>query len=700
MIQTASPRSDAFHAHGYYRATAAGPRLKVADPAFNANQSIQTIRQFRDSDLIVLPELGLTAYTCGDLFATRTLLDAAVVGLHNVVAATNGHHGVVIIGLPLTVGTSVMNVAAVIGHGQIYGIVPKTFLPTYREFYEGRHFRGATSRDPSTVEINGTTIPFGTGLLFEHGHAVIAVEICEDLWVPVPPSSHAAIAGANVVVNLSASNETIGKAKWRHDLVVSQSGRLIAGYVYASAGGDESTSDVVFGGHCLIAENGTLLGQSRRIGDGQTPVLPGATSLTRDLDLQRLDHDRRVVGSFDDFRDSLPHNYRRIPIQNHEPSRGADQSKLLRRIDPAPFVPDNPQEREARCAEILAIQTGGLVKRLSQLPESLTLSIGVSGGLDSTLALLIAAGAVDHLGRDRKTIDALVMPGFGTTRRTNDNAMELAELLGVRYESIDIRQLSLDTFVGLKHSPLGISVDETTEIDALQTELAATPDGTQDLVFENVQARMRTLLLMSRGFVLGTGDLSEQALGWSTYNGDHMSMYNVNASIPKTLVRYLVRYFADHRFDGKMRELLHRIADTPISPELLPPNQAGEIRQSTEASLGAYELHDFFLYHFVRGGCDREKMLYLAKQTDFESTYRASEIEQTLDTFIRRFFANQFKRNCVPDGPKVGSVSLSPRGDWRMPPDASDAAFRSVSEAVSATISPANKEARNDGQAS
>lgn len=669
MSQT-NPRQ----AHGFYRATAAAPRLKVADPAFNLDQSLQTLDQFGDSDLVVLPELGLSAYTCGDLFASKTLLDGCVEALITLKSTTEQRLGIVVVGLPLVVGTSVMNVAAVVGHGQIYGIVPKTFLPTYREFYEGRHFQAAGKHDPSMVRIGDLEIPFGKDLLFKSGDAVIAVEICEDLWVPVPPSCHAAIAGANVVVNLSASNETIGKAQWRRDLVVSQSGRLISGYVYASAGGDESTADVVFGGHCLIAENGSLLGQSRRIGDGLEPMLPETSSMTRDIDLQRLNHDRRVVGSFDDFRDSLPHEYRRIAIEQRKPS--SNKVNLKRRIDPAPFVPDDLSERESRCAEILAIQTGGLVKRLRQLPESLPLSIGVSGGLDSTLALLVAVGAIDHLGRDRKSIDALVMPGFGTTDHTRSNAIELVEQLGVTCERIDIRQLSLETFLGLKHSPLGISVDKTTEIDELQKSLEQTPDDSSDLMFENVQARLRTLLLMSRGFVLGTGDLSEQALGWSTYNGDHMSMYNVNASIPKTLVRYLVRYFADHQYDGDMRALLHRIADTPISPELLPPSADGEIRQSTEASLGPYELHDFFLYHFVRGGCDRDKMRFLASQTTFSEAYTSDVIEQTLDTFLRRFFASQFKRNCVPDGPKVGSVSLSPRGDWRMPPDASDAAFR------------------------
>ncbi len=669
---------DLVRSHGYYRATAAAPQLRVADPAWNVRAAIELLRRFGDSDLVVLPELGITGYTCGDLFATATLLDAAIVALRELTKATQSRRGIVIAGLPLVVGTSVMNVAAVIADGQIHGIVPKTFLPTYREFYEARHFRAASLSDPATVEIGGQTIPFGTDLLFRDGDALIAVEICEDLWVPVPPSSHAVIAGANVVVNLSASNETVGKAQWRRDLVVSQSGRLICGYVYASAGGGESSSDLVFGGHCLIAENGGLLGQSRRIGDGADPVLPTETYLTRDLDLQRLSHDRRVIGSFDDFRDLLPRPYRHIEIELPPRPTSPTGSRMLlqRRIDPHPFVPDDASEREARCAEILAIQTGGLVKRLSGLPETMTLSIGVSGGLDSTLALLVAIVAIDHLGRDRSCIHALVMPGFGTTSHTHDNATGLVKRLGVTCETIDIRQLSLDTFIGLRHSPMGIVVNEQTEIATLQRELESTPDDAVDLMFENVQARMRTLLLMNRGFVLGTGDLSEQALGWSTYNGDHMSMYNVNCSIPKTLVRYLVRYLADHRYDSEMRALLHEIADTPISPELLPPTSEGQIRQSTEASLGPYELHDFFLYHFVRGGCDANKLQFLASQAEFTESHDEAVITKTLQTFMHRFFANQFKRNCVPDGPKVGSVSLSPRGDWRMPADASATAFR------------------------
>ncbi|TWT67453.1 NAD(+) synthase [Allorhodopirellula solitaria] len=673
------PLPDPVRQHGYYRVTAASPDLRVADPKFNVQASIVMLQQSEDSDLIVLPELGLTGYTCGDLFATGTLLDAARDALLELVEATAAMHAIVAAGLPLAVGTSVMNVAAIVGRGRLWGIVPKTFLPTYREFYEGRHFRAASSGDPESVSIGGEEIPFGTDLLFRDRDAVLAAEICEDLWVPVPPSSHAVIAGANVVANLSASNETVGKAQWRRDLVVSQSGRLICGYVYASAGGGESTSDLVYGGHCLIAENGGLLGQSRRIGDGEHPILPEPAQLTRDLDLQRLMHDRRVMGSFDDFRDSLPRRYRWIDVEPSTPPQTAAKSrvKLQRRIDPHPFVPDEASEREARCAEILAIQTGGLVKRLAGLPEDLTLSIGVSGGLDSTLALLVAIGAVDHLQRDRSVIEALVMPGFGTTSHTRNNAVDLVERLGVTCRTIDIRQLSLDTFTGLEHSPMGIEVSEQTDIANLQQALESTDDDASDLVFENVQARMRTLLLMSRGFVLGTGDLSEQALGWSTYNGDHMSMYNVNCSIPKTLVRYLVRYIADHRYEGEMRTLLHGIADTPISPELLPPTSDGQIRQSTEASLGPYELHDFFLYHFVRGGCDVDKLRFLAGTATFAEPHSDDVIEQTLRTFIRRFFASQYKRNCVPDGPKVGSVSLSPRGDWRMPSDASAAAFQS-----------------------
>lgn len=631
-----------------------------------------------DADLLVLPELALTGYTCGDLFASDSLLEGAVDGLMRIVRESGERsgqrRGVIVVGLPLVVRDSLMNVAAVITDGEIAGIVPKSFLPTYREFYEGRHFRAAGPADPEVVDIAGTEIPFGTDLLFTIGEAVIAVEICEDLWTPIPPSSSAAVAGANVLVNLSASNETIGKAAWRRDLIKSQSGRCIAAYAYASAGPGESTSDLVFGGHCLIAENGTLVGQSRRIGDGQSPEWVETTAVTCDVDLERLAHDRRVVGSFDDVAEDIETDFRRIDLSLECAERVAPK-KLHRYVDAHPFVPSEEGALEERCAEIFAIQSAGLIKRLSCLSKSTPLAIGISGGLDSTLALLVAIKAVDAAGWPRDSIHGITMPGFGTTAHTKTSAEQLIAGTGITGDCLDIRQLCLDTFRSLNHTPLGIKIDEQTSVDSLQAQLNGLPDDASDLTFENVQARIRTLLLMSRGFVLGTGDMSEQALGWATYNADHMSMYNVNTSIPKTLVRFLVRFAADHYFDRRLRDLLHRVAETTISPELLPPASDGSIRQNTEIAIGAYELHDFFLYHFVRNGFSREKILYLAGHADFDQDYDPAIIAQTLDEFIRRFFRNQFKRNCVPDGPKVGSVSLSPRGDWRMPSDADHNAF-------------------------
>lgn len=665
--------------HGIFRVTAAAPRVAIANPAANA---IASIDQFDrgDADLVLLPELGLTGYTCGDLFASDSLLSGALEGLNTIVQSSAGRERIIVVGLPLVVQSSLMNVAAVIAGGRIVGFVPKTFLPTYREFYELRHFRAAADDDPKTVCFDGVEIPFGTDLLFRWGEATIGIEICEDLWTPTPPSSRAALAGANVLLNLSASNETIGKASWRRDLVRSQSGRCIAAYAYASAGPGESTSDLVFGGHCLVAENGSILSESRRIGDGQEPLWVETTAVTCDLDLQRLEHDRRVVGSFDDGRAHLPHRYR---VLDATPSSSTNvrgvrspRSTLCRRVDAHPFVPDESDELAARCAEIFALQTAGLTKRLSVLPVTTTCTLGVSGGLDSTLALLVAVRAFDALERPRKQILGLTMPGFGTSGHTRRQAAELMSAMQISSETIDIRPLCLDTFRAIGHAPLGIPVDDQMTADQLQQALQATPDDAADLTFENVQARIRTMLLMSRGFVLGTGDLSEQALGWSTYNGDHMSMYNVNASIPKTLVRFLVRYAADHDYQGSTRRLLHDIASTKISPELLPPAADGSIRQDTEAEIGSYELHDFFLFHLVRNGFSREKILYLASHAEFHATYSPAQISATLETFISRFFRNQFKRNCVPDGPKVGSVSLSPRGDWRMPSDAEADGFR------------------------
>lgn len=659
--------------HGIFRIHAAAPPTTIANPTANAAAILNAIRRV-DADLVVLPELALTGYTCGDLFGSDALLDGAVDGLMRIVDFSRDRRGGLVVGLPLVVRDSLMNVAAVVADGRIAGVVPKTFLPTYREFYEGRHFRASGPADPETVVISGEEIPFGTDLLFAMDDATIAIEICEDLWTPIPPSSRAAVAGANVLVNLSASNETIGKAAWRRDLIKSQSGRCIAAYAYVSAGPGESTSDLVFGGHCLIAENGSLLGQSRRIGDGRSPEWIDETSITCDVDLQRLAHDRRITGSFDDVAEDLELDYRTIDLPLDQ-SQMAAPEKACRYIDAHPFVPSEENELDQRCAEIFAIQSAGLIKRLSCLPKSTPLAIGVSGGLDSTLALLVALKAVDAADWPRTAIYAITMPGFGTTAHTRTSADRLIDSTGVTGDCIDIRQLCLDTFRSLGHAPLGITIDQKTTVQSLQDRLNRLPDDASDLTFENVQARIRTMLLMSRGFVLGTGDMSEQALGWATYNADHMSMYNVNTSIPKTLVRFLVRYAADHFFDGKLAELLHRVAETPISPELLPPTSDGTIRQSTESSIGAYELHDFFLYHFVRNGFSRDKILYLASQAAFDQSYDDTTIAATLDQFVRRFFRNQFKRNCVPDGPKVGSVSLSPRGDWRMPSDADAGEF-------------------------
>jgi len=656
--------------YGLIRITAASPSVAVANPIANAEATIRCI-QASDADVVLLPELGLTGYTCGDLFGMDALLSATRRALRYVVQQTSACRSVNVVGLPLIVDQALMNVAAVFASGRLLGFVPKSFLPTYREFYEGRHFRAAAASDPPVVMFDDQPIPFGTDLLFQFGQALMAIEICEDLWTPIPPTSKAALAGANVLLNLSASNEVIGKAAWRRELVCSQSGRCLAAYAYASSGPGESTSDLVFGGHCLIAENGNLLAQSRRVGDGCEPAHVTETSVTCDVDLQRLAHDRQVIGTFVDGSNQLDRSFRVIDCElTDTAAHGQPRGKLLRSVDAHPFVPDESATLSERCAEIFAIQTAGLAKRLSRLPETLPLAIGISGGLDSTLALLVALRACDSLGHPRSRIHGITMPGFGTTAHTKANAEALIAETQISRECIDIRQLCLDTFRSLGHQPLGITIADSTTVDSLQSSLQQLPDDAKDLTFENIQARVRTMLLMSRGFVLGTGDMSEQALGWSTYNADHMSMYNVNTSIPKTLVRFLVRYSADHYFEGPACELLHRIADTPISPELLPPAADGSIRQDTEAAIGPYELHDFFLYHLVRHGCDREKILYLASQTTFTSSYSQATITKTLDTFLKRFFANQFKRNCVPDGPKVGSVSLSPRGDWRMPSDA------------------------------
>lgn len=665
--------SDREFRHGLLRITAGSTCVRVGDPLACARECLGLIAAATDADILLLPELALGGYTCGDLFATAAHQQAVEAGAKLICQATRGRRAVVVIGAPLVVDGSLMNVALVIADGELLGIVPKQYLPNYREFYEARHFRAADGSEPGEIDwIGQPSIPFGIDLLFELRDAVIGIEICEDLWVPIPPSSLQALAGANVLLNLSASNETIQKAAWRRGLVLSQSGRCLAAYAYASAGPSESTTDLVFGGHCLIAENGVLLGESRHVGDGGEP-LQGLTAVTADIDLQRLAHDRRVTQTFAQGRRTIDRAFRRVLVNSPQAAIAAGQPR--RRIEARPFVPQDPTTLDRRCAEVLAIQSAGLAKRVSRLPANAPLVIGISGGLDSTLAALVAVQACDDRGWPRARILALTLPGLGTTSGTRRNAERLIELLGLTPRQIDIRQLSLDTFRVLEHRPLGIELTTTETVESLQGKLVGTADGASDLVLENVQARLRTFLLMSHGFVIGTGDMSEQALGWSTYNADHMSMYNVNTSIPKTLVKFLVRHVAAGCASAELAAVLRSIADTPVSPELLPPDAGGRIRQSTEQTLGSYELHDFFLYHFIRHGFDREKIRFLAGLADFEKDYTPAEIDATLETFFSRFFANQYKRTCVPDGPKVGSVSLSPRGDWRMPSDADRGAF-------------------------
>lgn len=657
---------------GFVRLTCASIRTVVADPEANAAEIARMLDRVADSDVVLFPELCITAYTCADLFGQPALLAAGLRAVGDVARATERRKQLVVVGLPLAVGNCLFNCAAVLGGGKVLGIVPKQNLPNYKEFYENRWFRPADGSEPGDVELPSGRVPFGIDLLFEayavEGTPVVmGVEICEDLWVPIPPSSVQAGAGATILLNPSASNETIGKSQYRRDLVAGQSGRCIAAYAYAGAGPTESTTDLVFGGHCLIAENGVLLEESPRVGDGHA-LRRDSYWITRDVDVAKLMTDRRTSTSFEQGpRFSRP--YRRIRVE-----LAADMPGLKRFVPSTPFVPSEGPELHRRCAEIFGIQCAGLAKRIEQLPPGTPLNIGVSGGLDSTLSLLVAAKTCDLLGIERRLIRGLTMPGFGTTQRTRTNAIDLMEHLGISAETIDIGPLALQAFRELGHKPFGIDC-RGLDVEAFRQALTRVPrEARHDLTFENVQARLRTFLLMSRGFVVGTGDLSELALGWCTYNADHMSMYNPNCSIPKTLVRFLVRYVAEHEFpEGETRDTLVSIAATTISPELLPASSAGEIEQSTEATLGPYELHDFILYHAIRCGYAPEKILFVSQHAAFTQPYARELVERTMRTFYTRFFRQQYKRSCVPDGPKVGTVSLSPRGDWRMPSDADPA---------------------------
>jgi NAD+ synthase (glutamine-hydrolysing) len=670
--------------HGFLRITVASTRICVANPKANRESIEAAVRSFADSDVILFGELCLSGYTCGELFTHRTLLDACSQELL-LLARNVGTKQLIVVGLPLAIDGKLLNVAAVLCDGQILGLVPKQHLPNYQEFYEARWFQSGSIPLPSQVMLGASSIPFGTDLLFTCGQAVVGIEICEDLWVPVAPSALQSIGGANVLLNLSASNETISKATYRKRLVATQSGKCIAAYAYASAGPSESTTDLVFGGHCMIAENGSILSESKRVGTGLEldPIdakESRVNSASADVDLDRLDHDRRVSGTLHHgLMPELHRTFRHVPFQldsrNSKTRSTATSRSLLRYVDAHPFVPSNPLELQERCDEIFEIQCAALAKRVSLLPKQVPLVLGVSGGLDSTLALIVVSQMMNAAGLDRKRFVGFTMPGFGTSTQTKDNATRLSQLLELRMDTIDIRERCFGLFQDLKHSPFGVPLDGQS-VESLQKELEHLPaERRHDLMFENVQARVRTLLLMSRGFVIGTGDLSEGALGWSTYNADHMSMYNVNCSVPKTLVKFLVKHVAMTRYAGEVQHVLLDIVDTPISPELLPLAKDKSIHQSTEASLGPYELHDFFLYHFVRSGASPKKILYLAKHAKFNVDYTESQIASTLQTFLKRFFAAQFKRTCVPDGPKVGTVSLSPRGDWRMPTDADPSAW-------------------------
>lgn len=629
--------------HGFVRVAAAVPELKVGACSYNTEKISGMIRDAENAgvEIVVFPELSITAYTCADLFQQDRLLRSALDGLEKIARMTGDMKIVVIAGLPLLLDNQLFDCAAVIQGGEILGIIPKTYIPGYSEFYEERWFASARNAQSDYVELFGREVPFGTDLLFvsrEPDTVCFGVEICEDLWIPVPPSSYLAAAGAAVIFNLSASNEVIGKTEYRRDLVRMQSGRCIAGYVYTSSGVHESTTDVVFGGHALIAENGGLLCESERFRRDSHMIMT-------ELDIQRIMNNRIRNTSYMDGVSRQ--SFRKIPFTLYR----NDGLKLTRYVDPHPFIPADKQGRDERCREIFAIQTAGLAKRLEHTGAKRAV-IGVSGGLDSTLALMVTAKAFDMLQLPRKNILAITMPGFGTTDITHDNAVRLINALGAEFREINIVKACLQHFEDIGHDP-----------------------SVHDVTYENVQARERTQILMDlanklSGLVIGTGDLSELALGWCTYNGDHMSMYAVNCGIPKTLVRHLVRYVAESADDTAVSDVLLKILDTPVTPELLPPDKNGEIKQKTEDIIGPYELHDFFIYHMLRYGASPAKILYLAEHA-FEGRYDTHTILSWLKVFVKRFFSQQFKRSCLPDGPKVGTISLSPRGDWRMPSDAS-----------------------------
>ncbi|MCR4955103.1 MAG: NAD(+) synthase [Lachnospiraceae bacterium] len=621
---------------GFVKVAAATPKVVVAD----VDHNVERIKELMDESvkrgvkITVFPELCITGYTCGELFLQKTLLDRAFLGLKELAEYTENLDGIFFVGLPVVCNHKLYNAAAAISRGEILGMVPKTNLPNYSEFYEARYFTSGEGVDFLIED----EISLSRELMFVaegYENIRIAVEICEDLWVPNPPSIQHCLAGATIIANLSASDAITGKSAYRSELVKGQSARLNCGYIYASAGEGESTMDVVYSGENLIAENGNLLSKSE----------PFSTGLTvTELDVERMDTDRRRMNT---YGSSDCEEYETVYFELEE-----DETRLTRYIDNAPFVPSDVSDRRSRCEEIFNIQAEGLKKRL-QHTKAQSVVIGISGGLDSTLALLVAARAYDKLSMDRKDIIAVTMPGFGTTDRTYDNACRMVKHLGATLKEVSIKEAVMQHFKDIEHD-----------------------ENVHDVTYENCQARERTQILMDMankygGMVIGTGDMSELALGWATYNGDHMSMYGVNVSVPKTLVRHLVQYYADTCENRELQKVLLDVLDTPVSPELLPPKD-GKIAQKTEDIVGPYELHDFVLYYLLRYGFCPSKIYRLAVVA-FRGVYHRETILKWMKTFYRRFFAQQFKRSCLPDGPKVGSVAVSPRGDLRMPSDASSA---------------------------
>lgn len=628
--------------YGYVKVAAAVPRVKVADCKFNAREIEKEIiiAEGKGVQIIAFPELCVTGYTCGDLFAQQLLLEEAEMGLIQIVSNTRQLDIIAILGMPIAMNGVLLNAAVVIQKGKVLGVVPKTYLPNYKEFYEKRWFTSAVDVSEKSVRLCGQVVPMGTDLLFETADTTFGIEICEDLWAPIPPSSSLALQGAEILFNLSADNEGIGKHNYLCSLISQQSARCIAGYVFCSCGFGESTTDVVFAGNGLIFENGSLIARSKRFSfEGQVVV--------SEIDVEHLRTERRVNTTFAACRaHCAPGEAVRVSTEYVN----SKELNLTRSFDPHPFVPQGVELNE-RCEEIFSIQVSGLAQRLVHTAAKSAV-VGISGGLDSTLALLVCVKTFDKLGWSRKDIIGVTMPGFGTTDRTHTNAVDLMNSLGITVREVSIKEACIQHFKDIDH-----------DIDV------------HDVVYENAQARERTQILMdianqTWGMVIGTGDLSELALGWATYNGDHMSMYGVNGSVPKTLVKHLVKRVAENDMDEASRMTLLDIVDTPISPELIPADENGNIKQITEDLVGPYELHDFFLYYFLRCGFRPSKIFFLAVRT-FKDVYDEETIKKWLQTFFRRFFNQQFKRSCLPDGPKVGSISISPRGDWRMPSDAS-----------------------------